>query len=161
MSVLYTYPARPLNGGPFDKALLKRGVWIYEPKYNGWRALVHIPSGTIYNRKGELLTIADEFARALLLLRATMDAEAFKWVDPGLRVLRRRSGQARRQHLSHPTAIIGPRVSVLGETSLVMVITPLWTGDGLVQRGVMTLQKRKVNQNEQGRNRGGDSPQNE
>ena len=50
---LYTYPARPLNGGPFDKAPPKRGAWAAEPKFNGWRALVHIPSGTIFNRHGE------------------------------------------------------------------------------------------------------------
>ncbi len=40
-----TYPARPVNGGSFDKARPKIGVWHYEPKNNGWRALVHAPSG--------------------------------------------------------------------------------------------------------------------
>ena len=76
-----TFPARPINGGPFHKARPKPGEWFYEPKYNGWRALVHIPTGTMFNRRGEPLTIAAEFADALDILRRTLDAEAFKWAD--------------------------------------------------------------------------------
>jgi len=78
---LYTYPARPLNGGPLDKAPPKRGAWAAEPKFNGWRALVHLPSGAIFNRHGQPLSIGQEFATALGILRATLDCEAFKWVD--------------------------------------------------------------------------------
>ena len=76
-----TYPARPLNGGPLNKALPKPGQWFYEPKYNGWRALVHIPTGMMFNRLGQPLTIANEFAKALSALRSTLDAEVFKWAD--------------------------------------------------------------------------------
>ena len=47
-----TYPARPINGGPLEKARPKHGEWFYEPKYNGWRALVHVPTGTMFNRHG-------------------------------------------------------------------------------------------------------------
>ena len=90
---LYTYPARPLNGGPLDKAFPKRGEWAAEPKWNGWRALVHVPSGAIYNRHGKLLSIAAEFASALEIFRATLDAEAFKWVD--CEALERRHGIGR------------------------------------------------------------------
>ena len=78
---LYTYPARPLNGGPFNVAPPKRGLWAAEPKFNGWRALVHIPSGTIFNRHGERLSIGAEFASAVEILRATLAAEAFEWAD--------------------------------------------------------------------------------
>ena len=39
-----TYPARPVNGGAFPRALPKRGTWSYEPKLNGWRTLVHTPT---------------------------------------------------------------------------------------------------------------------
>ena len=95
---LYTYPARPLNGGPFDKAPPKRGAWAAEPKWNGWRALVHVPSGTIWNRHGQRLSIAAEFAGALEILRATLDAEAFKWVDC--------EGLERRHHLARGTLIV-------------------------------------------------------
>lgn len=64
-----TFPARPINGGIYDKARPKRGEWLYEPKFNGWRALVHIPTGTMFNRHGEPLSIQDEFANALAELR--------------------------------------------------------------------------------------------
>jgi ATP-dependent DNA ligase len=47
MKSLPSYPARPLNGGPLELAPPKPGQWGYEPKYNGWRALVHAPTGSI------------------------------------------------------------------------------------------------------------------
>ena len=72
-----TYPARPLSGGPLDKAPAKHGEWFYEPKYNGWRALIHVPTGTMFNRHGETLSIASEFAVALATLKQTH----FEWLD--------------------------------------------------------------------------------
>jgi ATP-dependent DNA ligase len=74
---------RPLNGGPWPIASRRPlpGTWRYEPKYNGWRALVHIETGTMFNRKGERLSIEKEFADALAMLRPTLDAEDFKWAD--------------------------------------------------------------------------------
>lgn len=72
-----TFPARPVNGGPLEKALPKHGDWYYEPKYNGWRALVHVPTGTMFNRKGEKLSIAGEFDLALHELQLT----PFTWLD--------------------------------------------------------------------------------
>jgi len=90
---LYTYPARPINGGPFDKAPPKRGTWAAEPKWNGWRGLVHVPSGAMWNRHGKPLSIAPEFRESLEILRATLDAEAFKWVD--VEALERRHGIGR------------------------------------------------------------------
>ena len=85
-----TFPARPVSGGPFPKAREKIGQWIYEPKFNGWRALVHIETGTMFNRKGERLSINGEFKEALTLLRGTLDAAAFKWAD--VEALERRHG---------------------------------------------------------------------
>jgi len=60
-----TYPARPVNGGPLDKARPKRGRWIYEPKVNGWRAMVHTPTGEMFNRHGQRLSIEREFKPVL------------------------------------------------------------------------------------------------
>lgn len=74
-----TYPLRPVNGGPLPKAQRKHGDWYYEPKYNGWRALVHVPTGTMFNRKNERLSIEREFAAALTILREAY-AE-FEWLD--------------------------------------------------------------------------------
>src|SRR5713101_1017213 len=64
-----TYPARPINGGSLERALPKPGHWYYEPKYNGWRALVHAPTGTMFNRRGQPLSIAGLFSCALERLR--------------------------------------------------------------------------------------------
>ena len=63
------YPARPVNGGPFHLALPKSGDWTVEGKYNGWRAWVHNPSGAMFNRQLEPLSISREFRPALATLR--------------------------------------------------------------------------------------------
>lgn len=77
-----TYPARPVNGGALPLAPAKRGEWVYEPKVNGWRALVHCPTGAMFNRQGERLSIAREFERALSKLKGSLiewlDVEAFE-----------------------------------------------------------------------------------
>jgi len=62
---LPTYPARPVNGGPLEKAAPKFGTWRAEPKINGWRGLLHVESGTIWNRHGERLSIEDSFVHVI------------------------------------------------------------------------------------------------
>ncbi|MEA3207611.1 MAG: hypothetical protein QOE70_668 [Chthoniobacter sp.] len=69
-----SFPARPTNGGPLEKARPKHGSWVCEPKLNGWRALVHIPTCFMWNRHGERLSIEKEFASALARL-TTHEAE--------------------------------------------------------------------------------------
>jgi ATP-dependent DNA ligase len=78
-----TYPARPINGGALELAPPKSGNWLYEPKYNGWRALVHAPTGTMFNRYGGPLSIASEFGQALKRLRevALVVNGAAEWFD--------------------------------------------------------------------------------
>jgi len=80
-----TFPARPINGGAFDPAVPKPGPWFAEPKYNGWRALVHAPTGTMWNRKGEQLSIAAEFTTALAQLQEysvqVHGAPILEWFD--------------------------------------------------------------------------------
>jgi hypothetical protein len=63
------YPARPINGGPLAHALPKAGHWVYEPKVNGWRAWVHVPTGAMFNRRNEPMSIANEFKPVLSKLR--------------------------------------------------------------------------------------------
>ncbi|MFZ4484807.1 MAG: hypothetical protein ACOYOL_12615 [Chthoniobacterales bacterium] len=75
-----TFPARPIQGGKLDRAPKKTGLWFTEPKYNGWRALVHCPSGTMWNRHGGRLSIAGEFASPLRELRRLADA-GLVWAD--------------------------------------------------------------------------------
>src|SRR5437016_2091093 len=77
-----TYPARPINGGALELAPPKSGHWRYEPKYNGWRALVHAPTGSMFNRQGQPLSIAAEFGGALEHLRAIpFGADGIEWFD--------------------------------------------------------------------------------
>src|SRR2546426_8927538 len=84
-----TYPVRPVNGGPLDKAPGKVGQWLYEPKYNGWRAIVHTRTGRMFNRHGQALSIAEEFAKALKQLLGS----PFDWLD--CEALERRHGIGR------------------------------------------------------------------
>ena len=44
---------------------------------NGWRALCHAPTGTIFNRQGEELTIASEFTDAL----EDLSRSGIEWLD--------------------------------------------------------------------------------
>ena len=90
---LFTFPARPVDGGPFEKALPKRGAWTYEPKGNGWRSPIHIPTGTMFNRHGEKLSISAEFAEALAIMRDTLSSPDFEWAD--CEALERRHGLGR------------------------------------------------------------------
>ena len=77
---LITYPARLIQGGRLELAPLKRGLWFAEPKLNGWRTLIHTPTGTMWNRHGTLLTIADCFWSALAAL-AKLVARGLVWAD--------------------------------------------------------------------------------
>ncbi len=90
-----SFPLRPVNGGPLDLAQPKFGEWSYEPKYNGWRALVHVPTGRMFNRKLERLSIEQEFAPALEKLRQPSDGTntEFEWLD--CEALERRHGIGR------------------------------------------------------------------
>lgn len=67
------YPARPVNGGPLPVAQPKHGEWLWEPKYNGWRATVHVPTGAMFNRKNEPLSISKEFEKALAYLKQELE----------------------------------------------------------------------------------------
>jgi hypothetical protein len=71
-----TYPARPLNGGRFG-LVTKKPIHLWSMKVNGWRALIHTPTGTMFNRQGEELTIAGEFAEAL----EDLSRSSIEWLD--------------------------------------------------------------------------------
>ena len=77
---LISYPARPIQGGKLDRAPKKIGLWYAQPKYNGWRALVHCPSGTMWNRHGGRLSIAGEFDAALAELKK-LSSTGLIWAD--------------------------------------------------------------------------------
>ena len=76
-----SYPARPINGGPLPRARIKPGVWSYEPKVNGWRAVVNARTGEMWNRHGKRLSIEKEFSLVLDSLRRAELPEALTWLD--------------------------------------------------------------------------------
>jgi ATP-dependent DNA ligase len=77
---LISYPARPIQGGRLDRAPKKIGLWYAQPKYNGWRAVVHCPSCTMWSRHGGRLSIAGEFSTALGALKKLSNA-GLVWAD--------------------------------------------------------------------------------
>ena len=86
---LISYPARPIQGGKLDRAPKKIGLWYAEPKYNGWRAVVHCPSGTMWNRHGGRLSdkLETTAGTALSLVSVTDQAELDRRVVlPGRKV---------------------------------------------------------------------------
>jgi len=75
-----TFPARPIRGGKLELAPKKSGIWFAEPKFNGWRAIVYTPTGAIWNRHGQRLTIEREFEAALDILRP-LAGNGLVWAD--------------------------------------------------------------------------------
>ncbi len=75
-----TIPARPIQGGRLELALPNRGLWYAEPKLNRWRALIHTPTGTMWNRHGTPLTIAD-CSRPALGELAKLTSRGLVWAD--------------------------------------------------------------------------------
>jgi hypothetical protein len=73
---LITYPARPLSGGRLG-LVPKPRVHLWSPKLNGWRAVIHSPAGIMWNRRGQELSIADEFTDAL----ESLSRSAITWLD--------------------------------------------------------------------------------
>jgi len=71
-----TDPARPLSGGRLG-LVPKPRVHLWRAKLNGLRALVHAPTGTVWNRQGQELSIADEFTQAL----ESLSQSACPWLD--------------------------------------------------------------------------------
>lgn len=81
---LITYPARPVNGGRLESAPKKVGPWICQPKIDDWRAILHAPTGRIWNRHGEPLSIAADIQPAIKFIQS----RDYDWLDVG--VLERR-----------------------------------------------------------------------
>ena len=82
MSTPPSYPLRPTNGGPFDISRIKRGEeWAYEPKVNGWRAIVHVPTGQMWNRQCKSFSIEKEFAAVLDAIRNADMPPEMEWLD--------------------------------------------------------------------------------
>lgn len=78
-----SYPARPRQGGPLEVAI-QAGAYRsndvrFQPKYNGWRAMLHTPTGAMFNRHGE--PIVGEVVREFSAAVAKASRFPFEWLD--------------------------------------------------------------------------------
>lgn len=82
------YPQRPRQGGSDLAAawdsIYQKGGWIFQPKVNGWRALLNLRTRAMLNRHGQPLSVARDFEAAIteLQLRALeVPFDVGEWVD--------------------------------------------------------------------------------
>jgi hypothetical protein len=80
------YPARPSKAGKWRGHHPVADDWVDEPKLNGWRAWVHTPTGAMFNRHGDRLSIGDTYEEVLDDLRGC----SLEWLDS--EALERRHG---------------------------------------------------------------------
>lgn len=73
---LMTYPARPFSGGRLNRRP-RLGTWAFEPKYNGWRAMIRTSDGAMFNRHNEPLTIAYQYRKTV----AGLIGHRIQWLD--------------------------------------------------------------------------------
>lgn len=88
---LCCFPPAALNGGPLDaNTPPKVGEWVWQPKVDDWRAVIHVPTRTVWNQYGKLSSITDKFQVALDHLRESYDNRvragftAAEWLDVGM-----------------------------------------------------------------------------
>ncbi|MEA3212302.1 MAG: dependent ligase domain [Chthoniobacter sp.] len=126
---LMSFPARPIEGGRLELAPPKRGVWYAEPKLNGWRAIVHTPTGAMWNRYGARLSIAGCFQPALKRLRVLAE-RGLIWADC--------EALQRRHHLGRGTLVVLDMMPETGTPTYVerrtwlesfLALEPLYAGD--------------------------------
>lgn len=79
------YPARPVNGGRLEYASEKLGNWVYEPKINEERVLVHTPTGEMYARDLRPFSKTRLFTQVIEKLKKSWlnTNPDFEWLDCG------------------------------------------------------------------------------
>ena len=78
-----TFPARPMSGGRFNPDMLI-GHWLWQPKYNGWRAFIDLETNQVFNRHGNLMSIhrcSEQFVMFIGRLRC----RSISWLRSGPR----------------------------------------------------------------------------
>jgi ATP-dependent DNA ligase len=79
------YPLRPFSAGcadDFDSFIVPSlKAWAWEPKYNGWRVVVHAPTGTAFCRRGLRMSAEEEFREAMKTIKDVGDLLGCEWFD--------------------------------------------------------------------------------
>lgn len=78
------YPPAPTNGGRFDVAPPKIGEWVWQPKVNEWRGVVHVPTLTVWSQYGDLSTVEQQGKLANALMALKPHSYAVEWLDIGI-----------------------------------------------------------------------------
>jgi hypothetical protein len=81
---LICYPPAPLNGGSLESAPAKVGTWIWQPKPDDRRVVIHTPSRTIWNQYGQLSVANDSEKFEVALDRLENVSFFAEWLDAGL-----------------------------------------------------------------------------
>lgn len=74
-------PPAPVNGGRLEHAPDKVGVCVWQPKPDDWRAVLHVPSGRLWNQYGKQSSIRTKFDKAILFIQ---ERTRIDWLDVGL-----------------------------------------------------------------------------
>lgn len=80
-------PPAPSNGGDLAHAPAKIGDWVWQPKVDDWRCVIHAPTSTVWNQYGKLSSVAaqNKLKAALWQLRSIDIACAgLEWLDAGI-----------------------------------------------------------------------------
>ena len=79
------YPPAPRNGGHLARALPKVGAgWLWQPKIDDWRGVVHTPSGTVWNQYGQRSSLAEQGKLTAALEQLQELSGTLDWLDVGL-----------------------------------------------------------------------------
>lgn len=73
---------RPTAAGPLKRSLIESlpGEYAFEPKVNGWRGLIHVPTLTVFNRHGKAFSTYNLYEDSLQWLWENMPKK-FEWLD--------------------------------------------------------------------------------
>ena len=81
---LIGFPPAPTNGGRFEDAPAKIGEWVWQPKVNEWRGIVHVPSSTVWSQYGDLSTVGQQGKIVEALAELKPFSQVLEWLDIGI-----------------------------------------------------------------------------
>lgn len=84
-ATMICFPPAPTNGGKLDQTTpAKVGDWVWQPKVDDWRAVVHTPTCTVWNQYGQPSALAEreKIEAALRTLQGV--GFAAEWLDVGI-----------------------------------------------------------------------------
>lgn len=113
------YPLRPFNGGDWEGSIIPDlGDWMWEPKYNGHRVIVHAPTGAMFCRRRMPYASAGMFSPAVKEALAAVGVFAGgDWLDCEALSLRHglsRGAMVVFDVMDHPGTYLERRAALIG-----------------------------------------------